>query len=79
MFFGSPVEMKRKISILKEYCKFVGREHKQNGMQYSVVLPCIIRESEEEVNQILMKNKRKDKTMEQYIEYLVNGITIGES
>ena len=78
LFFGSPIEMKRKISILKEYCKSVERNNKQNNIQYSVVLPCIIRESEEEVNQILMKNKRKDKTIEQYIEYLVNGITIGD-
>jgi F420-dependent oxidoreductase-like protein len=78
LFFGSPVEMKRKISILKEYCKSFGREHNQNNIQYSVLLPCIIRESEEDVKQILMKNKRKDKTIEQYIEYLVNGITIGD-
>src|SRR5205814_2271895 len=46
-------------------------------IQDSVVLPCIIRESEEEANQILMTYKRKDKTIEQYIEYLVEGITIG--
>jgi F420-dependent oxidoreductase-like protein len=78
LFFGSPEEMKRKISILKEYCKSIGRENNnQNNIQYSIVLPCIIRESEEEVNQILMKNKRKDKTIKQYVEYLVNGITIG--
>ncbi len=76
LFFGSPTEMKRKISILKGYCKSaVGKSH--NDMQFSVVLPCIIRESEEEVIQILMQYKRKDKTMQQYKEYLVNGITIG--
>jgi F420-dependent oxidoreductase-like protein len=78
LFFGSPTEMKRKISILKDYCKSVGRENTLNELQYSVVLPCIIRESEDEVNQVLIKNKRKDKTVKQYIEYLVNGITIGD-
>ena len=78
LFFGSPNEMKRKISILKEYCNTIGRNYK-NDIQYSVVLPCIIRESEDEVNKVLIKNKRKDKSVEQYIQYLVNGITIGTS
>jgi len=77
LFFGSPKEMKRKISILKEYCKSSDRK-KQSDIQYSLVLPCIIKESEEEVNKILTKYKRKDKTMKQYIEYLVSGITIGD-
>ena len=76
LFFGSPKEMKRKISLLKEYRKSVNRTNK-NDIQYSVVLPCIIRESAEEVKQILTKYKRKDKTVEQYLEYLANGITIG--
>jgi hypothetical protein len=40
-------------------------------------LPCIIRESKEDVKQILTKYKRKDKTVKQYLEYLANGITIG--
>lgn len=77
LFFGSPEKMKRKISILKEYCKYSDRKN-QKDIQYSVVLPCIIRESKEEVNQILTKYKRKDKTLKQYTEYLVNGITIGD-
>ena len=75
LFFGTPNETKRKISILKEHCNSIGRDVKE--IQYSVVLPCIIRESEEEADQILMTYKRKDKTIEQYIEYLVEGITIG--
>src|ERR671916_1727385 len=70
LFFGSPQEMKRKISILKDYCKSAaGKSH--DDMQFSVVLPCIIRESEEEVNRILMQYKKKDKTMQQHKEYLV--------
>jgi alkanesulfonate monooxygenase SsuD/methylene tetrahydromethanopterin reductase-like flavin-dependent oxidoreductase (luciferase family) len=76
LFFGSPDEMKRKISILKEYCNTIGRNYKKD-IQYSVVLPCIIRESEDEVNKVLIQNKRKDKSVEQYIQYLINGITIG--
>jgi F420-dependent oxidoreductase-like protein len=76
LFFGSPDEMKRKISLLKEYCNSIGRDYKKD-IQYSVVLPCIIRESEDEVSKVLAQNKRNDKTIEQYTQYLVNGITIG--
>jgi F420-dependent oxidoreductase-like protein len=76
LFFGSPDEMKRKISLLKEYCNFIGRDYKKD-IRYSVVLPCIIRESEDEVSNVLVQNKRNDKTIEQYTQYLVNGIAIG--
>ncbi len=75
IFFASPQEMKKKITILKDHCKNIGRDHEE--IQYSVVLPCIIRESEEHINQILAKYKRKDKTVKQYLDYLVGGITIG--
>jgi alkanesulfonate monooxygenase SsuD/methylene tetrahydromethanopterin reductase-like flavin-dependent oxidoreductase (luciferase family) len=80
LFFGTPNEMKRKISILKEYRKSLesnrGMNHHKD-IQYSIVLPCIVRDSEEEVNQIITQYKRKEKTAEQYIENLVGGITIG--
>jgi F420-dependent oxidoreductase-like protein len=74
-FFGSPEELKKKISVLKEHCKTFRRDYKQ--IQYSVVLPCIITESEVDVNQILARYKRNDKTIKQYLEYLVGGISIG--
>jgi F420-dependent oxidoreductase-like protein len=80
LFFGSPDNMKRKISVLKEYCKSLeisrGIDHHKD-IQYSVVLPCIIRDSEEEVYQIIEQNKRNDKTVDQYIKDLVSGIAIG--
>jgi alkanesulfonate monooxygenase SsuD/methylene tetrahydromethanopterin reductase-like flavin-dependent oxidoreductase (luciferase family) len=41
------------------------------------VLPCIIAESEEDVNQIVAQYKRDDKTIKQYLDYLVGGITVG--
>jgi F420-dependent oxidoreductase-like protein len=75
LFFGSPDQMKRKISILKEYCNSIGRDN--NDIQYSVVLPCLIGESEDEVCQSLIKHKRKDKTLEQYIQYLAGGLATG--
>ena len=75
LFFGSPDLMKRKISILRDYCNTIGRD--ANELQFSVVLPCIIGESENEVYQSLVRHKRNDKTLEQYLQYLVGGITIG--
>jgi alkanesulfonate monooxygenase SsuD/methylene tetrahydromethanopterin reductase-like flavin-dependent oxidoreductase (luciferase family) len=80
LFFGTPKEMKRKISILKEYRKSLESNRDMNhhkDIQYSIVLPCIVRDSEEEVNQIIAQYKRKNKTVEQYVEDLVGGITIG--
>ena len=80
LFFGSPDDMKRKISVLKEYCKSLessrGIGHHKD-IQYSVVLPCIIRDSEEEVYQIIEQYKGNDKTVDQYIKDLVSGIAIG--
>jgi alkanesulfonate monooxygenase SsuD/methylene tetrahydromethanopterin reductase-like flavin-dependent oxidoreductase (luciferase family) len=76
LFFGSPDEMKRKISILKEYCSSIGRNHKDD-LEYSVVLPCIIRDSEEEVNEILLQTKREDKSIKEYSQYPVDSILIG--
>ena len=67
--------MKRKISILSDYCNTIGRD--ANELQFSVVPPCIIGESEDEVYQSLVRHKRNDKTLEQYFQYLVGGITIG--
>jgi F420-dependent oxidoreductase-like protein len=75
LYYGSPNEMHTKISLLKEYCKSIGRDYKD--IQYSVVLPCIIKETEKEVNQVLVQYKRKDRTLEQYRQDLVDGITIG--
>jgi F420-dependent oxidoreductase-like protein len=74
-FFGTPHEMKRKITILKDHCNNIGRDHKE--IEYSVVLPCIITESEENINQILAKYKGKDKTIKEYLDHNVGGITIG--
>ncbi|MBV9668720.1 MAG: hypothetical protein JO327_11400 [Nitrososphaeraceae archaeon] len=49
----------------------------KKDIQYYVVLPCVIRESEDEVSKVLAQNKRNDKTIEQYTRYFVNGIAIG--
>lgn len=81
LFFGTPSEMKRKISILKQYCKSLAKSSRglnyNKDIQYSVVLPSIVRDSEEEVKEIIEQYKREDKTAEEYLKDLVGGITIG--
>jgi F420-dependent oxidoreductase-like protein len=75
LFFGTPNEMKTKISLLKEYCSSFGRDYKE--IKYSVVLPCIVKDTDKEVNEVLVQYKRKDNTLEQYLQYLARGVTIG--
>jgi F420-dependent oxidoreductase-like protein len=75
LFFGTTKQMKRKITILKDHCNNIGRDHKE--IQSSVVLPCIITESEEDINQIVAKYKRKDNTVKQFLDHHVGGVTIG--
>jgi F420-dependent oxidoreductase-like protein len=74
-FFGRPQELKKKSAIIKEHCINIGRDYKQ--IQHSVVLPCIVTESQEGVNQILARYKGNDKAIKEYLDYLVGGITIG--
>ena len=68
IFFGTPQEMKRKITIVKDYCSKIGRDHKE--IQYSVVLPCIITESGEDIKQVAARYKRRDKTVDQYLDFV---------
>ena len=75
LFFGTPNDMKTKISLLKEHCKSIRRDYKE--IQYSSVLPCIIKDTDQEVNQVLVQSKRKDKTSEEYLQYLVGGVAVG--
>ena len=75
LFFGTPNEMKTKISVLKEHCKSIGIDDKE--IQYSIVLQCIIKDTDQEVNQVLVQYKRKDKTSEEYLQYLVGGVAVG--
>ena len=41
------------------------------------MLPCIVKDTYKEVNEVLVQYKRKDKTLEQYLQYLVGGVTVG--
>jgi F420-dependent oxidoreductase-like protein len=75
LYFGTPEEMKRKIDIIKEYCVAAGR--KFNEIEYSVVLPCVIRKDQKAVQKDLQKRKKKGKTIEQFKLALAGGYAIG--
>lgn len=75
LFFGTPNDMKTKISVLKEHCQSIGRDYKE--IQYSIVLPCIIKDPQQEVNQVLVQYNRRDKTLDEYLQYLVGGVAVG--
>jgi alkanesulfonate monooxygenase SsuD/methylene tetrahydromethanopterin reductase-like flavin-dependent oxidoreductase (luciferase family) len=67
--------MKRKISILKEHCSIIGRDAKQ--IQYSIVLTCLIKETDKEIIEETMGQKKENKSVEQYIQNLTGGHTVG--
>ena len=75
LFFGAPDKVLRKISVLREHCHSIGRDYAE--IQHSIVLPCIIKDTEEKVDQVLAQYRKKDKTMQEYLQYLVGGIAIG--
>ena len=48
---GTIKTLKRKISILKEYCISIGRD--QNDIEYSILATCLVRETEEELRDVM--------------------------
>jgi len=54
---GSVQILKRKISILKEHCAAIGRDYKD--IEYSVLLSCLIRETEDEVKGVVNQRQKQ--------------------
>jgi F420-dependent oxidoreductase-like protein len=73
--FGTPDEVKRKIEVLKEHCKTIGRDHKE--IEKSVLIRVVVADSENKVNQIIRKVKNKDETVEQYLGRTNGKIAVG--
>ena len=54
---GSAQVLKRKISIIKEHCTSIGRNHKD--IEFSILASCLVRETEEELKEaIRLRNKQ---------------------
>lgn len=64
--FAPPGEVQRRLKILQEHCNIVGRECKD--IERSVVFRCLIRESENEINDIVLREKNKHETVEGFIQ-----------
>jgi alkanesulfonate monooxygenase SsuD/methylene tetrahydromethanopterin reductase-like flavin-dependent oxidoreductase (luciferase family) len=71
LYFGTPEEMKRKISILKEY------NSQNRKIEYSIVLPCLIVNKYEEIEEMVKKMKLEDMTVDQFKKSVAGGLTVG--
>jgi F420-dependent oxidoreductase-like protein len=54
---GSVQVLKRKISIIKEHCNSIGRNHKD--IEYSILASCLVRETEEELREVIKLRKKQ--------------------
>jgi alkanesulfonate monooxygenase SsuD/methylene tetrahydromethanopterin reductase-like flavin-dependent oxidoreductase (luciferase family) len=71
LYYGTPEEMKRKISILKEY------NAQKRKIEYSIVLPCLVTNKYEEVEKTIKKISRVDMTVDQFKKSVAGGLTVG--
>ena len=54
---GSAQVLKRKISIIKEHCTSIGRNHKD--IEFSILASCLVRETEEELKEVIMLRRKQ--------------------
>jgi len=73
--YGSPLQLQRKISVLKEHCTIIGRDY--NEIEKSLILRCLIRETEDELHRNIRKWKRNDETAEHFKQRIDNNVVLG--
>ncbi|NMJ86450.1 MAG: LLM class F420-dependent oxidoreductase [Thaumarchaeota archaeon] len=73
--FGTPEELKRKVEVLKEHCKSIGRDHKE--IEKSVLIRVVVANSDKEIKQIVRKVKNKEESVEQYLYRNKDKMVIG--
>jgi alkanesulfonate monooxygenase SsuD/methylene tetrahydromethanopterin reductase-like flavin-dependent oxidoreductase (luciferase family) len=71
LYFGTPQEMGRKINILKDY------NSQNREIEYSIVLPCLIVDNDEEIEKIVKKMKKGNMTIDQFKKSVAGGLTVG--
>ena len=71
LYFGTPQKMERKINILKDY------NTKNREIEYSIVLPCLIVDNDEEIEKIVKKMKKGNMNIDQFKKSAVGGLTVG--
>ena len=71
LYFGTPQEMKRKINILKDY------NTQNRKIEFSIVLPCLIVDNDEEIEKIVKRMKKGNMTIDQFKKSVAGGFTVG--
>lgn len=71
LYFGSPEEMKRKINILKDH-----NSHSRK-IEYSIVLPCLIIQEQEQLKKIMKKMGKQKMTVAEFKKSIAGGLTVG--
>ena len=71
LYFGTPQKMERKINIVKDY------NTKNREIEYSIVLPCLIVDNDEEIEKIVKKMKKGNMTIDQFKKSAAGGLTVG--
>jgi alkanesulfonate monooxygenase SsuD/methylene tetrahydromethanopterin reductase-like flavin-dependent oxidoreductase (luciferase family) len=71
LYFGTPEQMKRKINILNDY------NTQNREIEYSIVLPCLIVDNDEEIEKIVKKMKKGNMTIDQFKKSMAGGLTVG--
>ncbi|MDW0145124.1 MAG: hypothetical protein QOK60_00015 [Nitrososphaeraceae archaeon] len=71
LYFGTPQKMERKINILKDY------NTKNREIEYSIVLPCLIVDNDEEIEKIVKKMKKGNMNIDQFKKSAAGGLTVG--
>jgi F420-dependent oxidoreductase-like protein len=62
--FDSVSEIKRRLSVLKEHCDSIGRRYLE--IERSVLIRCLIRDNEEEINRIILWAKESNETVDKF-------------
>lgn len=71
LYFGSPEEMNRKIKILKDY------NSRNRKIEYSIVLPCLIIQEQEQMKKIMKKMGKQKMTVGEFKKSIAGGLTVG--
>ena len=71
LYFGTPEEMKRKISILNGY-----NSHNRK-IENSIVLPCLIVQEHEQLKKIMKKMAKQTMSVAEFKKSIAGGLTVG--
>src|SRR5919106_1339938 len=71
LYFGTPEEMERKISIINDY------NSQNRKIEYSIVLPCLIMQEDEQLKKIIKNMGNQKLTVAEFKKSIAGGLTVG--